>query len=72
MTEDTTKLPNWTVIYNILSKDSCWIGKGWEFFTNKEYAQTRYKELKKTLRMVPTLRPYHHEIDYQQLGECHK
>lgn len=35
--------PKWTVLYNIVSKESdTWVGTGWEFFDTEEQAQLCY------------------------------
>jgi hypothetical protein len=61
--------PSWTVVYNRVSLGSRWIGKGWEFFDDEEWAKRRYDELVKEGH-CPTKRPYH-SSDRQHLGAVH-
>ena len=50
--------PTWTVIYNIIRPNAAFVGKGWEFFSDKDCAQYCYDKLI-TLGNVPTMRPFH-------------
>lgn len=51
------KVPKWTVIYGIKTKDSPWLGAGWEFFDDEATAQARYDELR-AQGCHPTKRPW--------------
>lgn len=39
------KYPRWTVIYNIRTPGSVWVGKGVEFFDDEEAARKRGREV---------------------------
>jgi len=62
--------PQFTVLYNIVSPGSPWIGRGWEFFDNRTTAHRRYLELIRQGH-VPTCRPYHYR-DSKYLGASHR
>jgi len=69
--------PSWTVLYNIVTPGSPWIGTGWEFFDDKEAAQSCYNHQIK-IGNCPTMRPYYagykdsKEFDYWHLGAAHR
>jgi len=77
-----SKLPKWTVLYNILRPDKTWIGTGrtdkswvgtaWEFFNSKEKAYKRYEELHNDPDYTPSIRPYHNGCDFKHLGAAHQ
>ena len=64
------KLPGWTVCYNIASKNSTWIGTGWEFFNSEVDADACYREQIK-VGNCPTKRPYYNSSDREHLGAVH-
>lgn len=61
-------VPKWTVFYNITG--SRWIGKGWEFFDDRDDAKVRYDALAADGH-VPTLRPWHPN-DIDDMGATHR
>lgn len=64
--------PEWTVVYNIVSKEaSTWIGTGWEFFTNEISARAAYKRHIADGN-TPTVRPFHAATDWPHLGAVHR
>lgn len=71
MSNENVKLPKWTVLYNIVSPGSDWIGTGWEFFDEEIVAVSRYNELINQGH-CPTKRPYYHRSDASHLGACHR
>lgn len=63
--------PNWTVHYNIVSKESSrWIGTGWEFFDKEEDAAHCYLR-HFAIGNCPTKRPFH-DTDIKHLGAAHR
>lgn len=64
------KRPKWTVLYNVVSERSSWIGTAWEFFDNESSAQLCYDKQLATGN-CPTKRPFH-ESDIQHLGAAHR
>lgn len=62
--------PKWTVLYNIVSDGSRWIGTGWEFFDDEHVAHHRFEELSRAGN-YPTRRPYFAEVDRVHLGAGH-
>lgn len=73
-----TRHPTWTIVYNISTPGSRWIGTGWEFFEDEKTAQKRYNELSKFsekpnelgFKYCPTKRPYF-PLDRVHLGAVH-
>ena len=65
------KLPKWTIVSNVLSPGSRWVGTCWEFFDDEPAAQARYTALL-FMECVPTMRPYYHAEDRQHLGAGHQ
>ena len=63
--------PQWTVLYNIASRNSNWVGTGWEFFDNQDAAMDCYLE-HKARGNVPTIRPYYRNSDREHLGAAHR
>lgn len=71
--------PKWTVLYNISTPESNWIGTGWEFFNDEKTAQKRYDALSKFsekpndlgFKYCPTKRPYYSSCDRAHLGAAH-
>ena len=63
--------PRFTVLFNIVTPNSPWIGTGWQFFDDKKDAETMYECLI-SLGHCPTLRPYHEGCDRQHLGAAHR
>ena len=63
--------PKWTVIYNLPTRESAWIGTAWEFYEEESNAQRRYDELVKDGR-YPTKRPYHRDNDRSHLAAVHE
>lgn len=64
MSNNLSNTPNWTIDFFILSKNSVWISKAREFYTNKDYAKSRMKELKECSNISqPHLRPFIFEAD---------
>lgn len=49
-TKDRPKYPRWTVIYNIRTPGSVWVGKGVEFFDDEAPARARGREVEGTSR----------------------
>lgn len=65
-----TTIPNWTVLYNIVSpEDGRWVGTGWEFFDDEEDAEFCRRRHER-LGNVPTKRPFHTN-DIPHLGAAH-
>ena len=63
--------PRWTVLYNIVSESSDWIGTGREFFDTEFDACSCYnKQLSNG--NCPTRRPYDHNADNVHLGAVHQ
>jgi len=64
--------PKWTVVYNIVSKESNkWIGTGWEFFDDEIDASSCYARQVKAGN-TPTKRPYYDKSDRKHLGAVHQ
>lgn len=63
--------PSYTVVYNIVSPGSSWIGTGWEFFDDREAAQKCYDRVQEAGH-YPTLRPYFDNADRSHLGAVHR
>lgn len=61
------KRPKWTVLYNIVSEGSTWIGTGREFFDDEETAKKRYDKIPSGASM----RPYH-KVDDRYFGAVHR
>ncbi len=65
-------LPNWTVHYNIVSKESSeWIGTGWEFFHSEDDA-SQCCARHRAIGNVPSMRPYNDKHDHIHLGAVHQ
>lgn len=64
-------LPKWTVLYNIVTPGSEWIGTGWEFFNDEVSAQKRFDH-HVAIGNCPTKRPYAHGCDWDHLGAAHR
>lgn len=60
--------PTWTVVYNIVSSNNTFVGKGWEFFSDENYAQYCYRK-QIAFGNVPTMRPFH-PSDKQYMNPC--
>jgi len=63
--------PKWTVLSNLVSKGSEWIGTSREFFDDKIAADNCYKDHIKRGN-CPALRPYNHNVDKAYLGAVHR
>lgn len=63
--------PKYTVLYNIVTPGSQWIGTGWQFFDDQNAAKRCY-EYQQENGNCPTLRPYSEVPDYQHLGAAHR
>lgn len=68
MIDETT--PSWTVLYNIVSEGSDWVGTGWEFFNHKKDADVCYKKHNASGNCA-SMRPYH-QNDIEHLGAAHR
>jgi hypothetical protein len=64
-------VPKWTVLYNIVTPGSTWIGTGWEFFDDETEAQKRFDH-HVAIGNCPTKRPYSQPCDWQHLGAAHR
>lgn len=67
----TKARPKWTVLYNIVTPGSDWIGTGWEFFVDEVAAQQRFDHHIE-IGNCPTKRPYDHACDWKHLGAAHR
>jgi len=65
------KTPKWTVLYNIVSDSSTWVGTGREFFDD-EIAARRCYDLQVERGNCPTKRPYFHKVDWPHTGAVHR
>ena len=63
--------PKWTVLYNIVSVDSKWIGTGWEFFDDKRSAENCQDEQNHKGNCA-TLRLYYKTCDDIHIGATHR
>jgi hypothetical protein len=63
--------PKWTVVYNIVSPGSRWIGTGWEFFDDAASMERRKNELS-AKGQTTTSRPYYPATDKSHLGAVHE
>lgn len=61
-TKAEPRYPRWTVIYNIRTPGSVWVGKGVEFFDEEAPARTRGREVEGTSR------PFYPPHDRQYLN----
>jgi hypothetical protein len=68
--QEVKKRPVWTVLYNLTSAASPWVGTAWEFFDDEALARSRYEELA-AKGSYPTLRPYYSSQDKPHLGAIH-
>jgi hypothetical protein len=68
--QEVKKRPTWTVLYNLTSAASPWVGTAWEFFDDEAPARSRYKALV-ALGLYPTCRPYYSAQDKPHLGAVH-
>lgn len=64
-------LPKWTVLYNIVSPGSNWVGTGWEFFDQETDATACY-ERQIAIGNCPTKRPFNLSCDWEHLGAAHR
>lgn len=64
-------VPKWTVLYNIVTPGSTWVGTGWEFFDDEDSAQKRFDH-HVAIGNCPTKRPYAHTCDWYHLGAAHR
>ena len=66
-----TRIPKWTVHYNIVSQENDeWIGTGREFFDNELDAEKCYNRHIKNGN-CPCKRPFYKKIDLPHLGAAH-
>lgn len=65
------KTPKWTVVYNIVSVQSQFIGTGWEFFMLESNAKHCYGK-QVAAGNCPTMRPFHEATDRQHMGAVHQ
>jgi hypothetical protein len=64
------KTPKLVVFYNIVSKNSDWIGTGWEFFDDQQEAKACYDQ-QIANGNCPCMRPYY-RTDAVHLGAIHQ
>lgn len=63
--------PNWTVLCNVVSKESDkWIGTSWEFFTREQDAQDCYDRHRKA-GDCPTMRTFYEACDRKHMAVGH-
>ncbi len=67
----TKARPKWTVLYNIVTPGSDWVGTGWEFCQDEAAAQARF-DYHIEIGNCPTKRPYDHACDWKHLGAAHR